>query len=170
MSVILDRCAPRRATQSTRPIRPLRGNGSPTAKPDRLSELPLAQVLEMQVLVEPVHRALTAVAGFLDATERRRLGRERTLVDADEAGLERVGHAPNALDITRVKVRSQAVWGGIGGHHHLGLALEARHRYDRAEGFLTGASHRRVGPDQHGWREIVRAQRRQALATDDHAC
>ena len=48
-----------------------------------------------------MHRAFAAIARFLDAAERRGLGRERAFVDADESGLERVGDAPDALDVTR---------------------------------------------------------------------
>src|SRR5437868_3244075 len=68
---------------------------------DRSKDLPLrasgdtaeAQVLDLEVLLDPVLGALAAEAALLDAAKRRHLRRDEAGVDADHARLEPLGHA-----------------------------------------------------------------------------
>ena len=83
----------------------------------RSIQLPLADVLEMQEIVETVDRALAAVPRILDAAERRGLGRESALVDPDDASLQGIGHPPDAAYVLAVEVSRQAEGGVIGGSH-----------------------------------------------------
>ena len=53
-----------------------------------------AEVLELGVVEDAVLRAFAAEARFLDAAERRDLGRDDAGVEADDAVLERLGDAP----------------------------------------------------------------------------
>ena len=46
----------------------------------RSIQLSLAHILRVQVIIEPVHRALAAIARVLDAAKRRGLGGQRAFV------------------------------------------------------------------------------------------
>ena len=74
---------------------------------------------------------------LLEAAEGRHLGREHALVDADDAGLERLGDAEHPADVAGVEVAGEAVLGLVGEPDHLVLVLEAEERRHRAEGLLV---------------------------------
>ena len=76
---------------------------------DHESTPAIAEVLDLEPLVDPVLRALAADAGLLHAAERRDLGRDEAGVDADDAVVERLRDAPDAADVAAVEVRGEAV-------------------------------------------------------------
>src|SRR5262249_38916835 len=53
--------------------------------PDRRLNAADAHVLNLEVILDTVLRALAAEAGFLDAAERRHFGRDQAGIDADDA-------------------------------------------------------------------------------------
>src|SRR5450830_913245 len=110
----------------------------------------LAQVLDVLVVVQPVHRALAAIARGLDAAEGSRLGGQGAFVDAHDAAVQGLAHTPDARRVLAVEVGGQAVGGAVGQGQHLGLGLKARHRHHRAEGLFAGAFHVRLGVGEHG--------------------
>ena len=128
-------------------------------RPHRLrpsdSQLPLAQVFEVQVIVEAVHRALAPVARFLDAAKGRCFGGQRAFVDADDAGLRapRPRARCGTLRSNRCTPPGRTAWRSQ--RRSLLLGLEARYRHDRAEGLLAGAGHRGVSAGQQCRREVV---------------
>src|SRR3954451_6007888 len=71
--------------------------------PGRTMKRPLFEVqhhmLDPRVVLEPVHRQVLAVAGFLEAAVGH-LGDDRdVVVDPDAAEVERVGDPPRAADV-----------------------------------------------------------------------
>src|SRR5918992_6215004 len=90
------------------------------------------QVLHFEELLDAVFRALAADAALLDAAERRDLGRDDALVDADDAVFELFGDAPDAADVAAVEIRREAELGVVGHADRLVLALEAEERGDGA--------------------------------------
>src|SRR5437764_7526110 len=89
-----------------------------------------ADVLDLDVLVDPVLRAFPAEPRLLDPAERRDLGRDQAGVDPDHAVLERLGHPPDAPDIARVEVRREPEFGAVRELDHFGIGLEADQRHD----------------------------------------
>src|SRR5215207_6734770 len=100
-----------------------------------------AEVFDLEEFLDAVLRALAADAAFLHAAERRDLGRDDALVDADDAVFERLGDAPDAADVAAVEIGGEAELGVVGHLDRLGIGLEAVERRDRAEGFLLGDDH-----------------------------
>src|ERR1700719_3961243 len=94
--------------------RVLGGSGRPTPLLRRTSGAPdpvssavdaaHAQVLDLEVVLDAVFRALAADAAFLHAAERRDLGRDHPLVDADDAVSEGLGDPPDAADVAAVDI------------------------------------------------------------------
>jgi hypothetical protein len=81
-----------------------RGNRKPSAarsprRPPKV--LPIdaahAEVFDFEEFLDAVFRAFAADAAFLHAAERRDLGRDDALVDADDAVFERLGDPPDAI-------------------------------------------------------------------------
>jgi hypothetical protein len=66
-----------------------------------------ADVLDDQVVVHAVLRAFAAQAGLLHAAERRDLVRDQAGVHAHHAGLDLLGHAPDAADVARIEVEAR---------------------------------------------------------------
>src|SRR5690606_7923542 len=74
-----------------------------------------ADVLDLQELLDADGAALAAQAGVLDPAERGgRVGHD-ALVEADHAGLQRLGDPERAGDVPGEQVADQAVLGGVGG-------------------------------------------------------
>src|SRR5262249_18086648 len=88
-------------------------------------------------------------AGLLDAAERRDLRRNDADVDADDTGLEPLGHAPYTADVAAVEVRGKAILRVVREADQLVLGLEAIQRRDRSEGFLVRDLHRRRDVGEH---------------------
>src|SRR4029453_8987287 len=84
-------------------------------------------------------------AAFLDAAEGSDFRGDETGVDADHAGFQRFGDAPDAAYIARGEVGGQTKRRGVAHRDDVGLVLEADHRRERAEGFLL--RHQRVRLD-----------------------
>src|SRR5678816_916772 len=66
-----------------------------------------AEILDFEVLLDPVLRTLAAQSGFLDAAERRDLGGDEAGVDADDPGLEAFRGTPHAADVAPIEVRGE---------------------------------------------------------------
>src|SRR3954447_24362598 len=94
-------------------------------------------VLRLEVLLQPLGPALAAVAGLLDAAERRPGVGDHALVEADHAGVELLDHAERAVDVLRVDVGDEAVLGVVGDGDRLVLVGEAADRCDRSEDLLA---------------------------------
>src|SRR5271166_5099726 len=58
-----------------------------------------AEVFDLEEFLDAVFRAFAADAAFLHAAERRDLGRDDALVDADDAVFEPLGDAPDVADV-----------------------------------------------------------------------
>src|SRR5690349_4784890 len=115
---------------------------SPKARASRLkgpswrSDTAHRQVLDLQEVVDAVFRALAAQARLFHAAEGRDLGGDEAGVDADDPGLERLGHAPHASHVARVEIRGEPELGVVGLRDHVLLVAEAEERRDRAERLL----------------------------------
>src|SRR5271154_4358733 len=138
---------------------PLRQPRARASAPDAAK----AEILDLEIVLDAVFRALAAEAGFLDAAERRHLGRDDAFVDADDAVFQPLGNPEHAADVARVEIGRQAEFGVVGHADRIVLGLEAEDRRDRAERLL--ARHRHLGIDvgQDG-RLVERAAERVALA------
>ena len=66
-----------------------------------------AEILKFDELVDAVFGALAADARFLHAAERRDLGRDDALVDADDAVFERLRRLPDVADVAAVEIRAR---------------------------------------------------------------
>src|SRR5919198_5669875 len=88
-------------------------------------------VLDLEVLLDPLEAALAADAGLLDAPERSAGVRHHALVEPDHAALEALDHAQTALQVARVDVGDEAVLRVVGRRDRLLLGAERRHRRDR---------------------------------------
>src|SRR5438132_14327495 len=73
-----------------------------------------ADVLDDEVLVDAVVGSFAPEAGLLHAPERRHLGRDNPRVESDDTKLKALGHSQRAVDIARVEVGGQAVFGPVG--------------------------------------------------------
>src|SRR5205823_18840 len=96
---------------------------------------------DLEELLDTVFRAFAADTAFLHAAERRDLGRDDALVDADDAVFERLGDAPDAADIAAVEIGGEAELRVVRHLDRLVFALEAVERCDRAKGLLAGDDH-----------------------------
>src|SRR3954452_6512133 len=99
------------------------------------------EVLELEVFVDPVDRALAAQARLLDAAEGGDLVRHHAGVDPDDAGLEGSCDPPGARRVLSEQVGGQPVFGVVGPSDSFGLALELDERKDRAERLLPAHEH-----------------------------
>src|SRR5439155_1797528 len=72
-----------------------------------------AEVFDLEKLLDAVVRALAADAAFLHAAERRDLGRDDALVDADDAVFEGFGNPPDAADVAAVEIGGEPEFGVI---------------------------------------------------------
>src|SRR5206468_11577887 len=90
-----------------------------------------AEVFDLEEFLNAVFRAFAADAAFLHAAERRDLGRDDALVDADDAVFERLGDAPDAADVAAVEIGGEAELGVVGHLDGLVFAREAIERGDR---------------------------------------
>ena len=98
-------------------------------------------VLDHQVFVDAVLRALASEARLLHAAERCDLVRDQAGIDADHAALEALGDAKHARDVARVEIGRKAELGRVGQRHGLVFGREAEHRGDRAESLLARDQH-----------------------------
>ena len=73
-----------------------------------------SDVLRVEVLLDALGAALTAEAGFLDATERGRRVGDDAAVDADHPGFDALGHPQRPVQGLRVDVGREAVLGVVG--------------------------------------------------------
>src|SRR6476620_10825943 len=64
-------------------------------------------VFDLDIFFHAVTRAFAAKAAFLDAAEGRDFRGDETGVDADHAGLQRFGDAPDAAEIGRASCRER---------------------------------------------------------------
>src|SRR5688500_349531 len=92
-----------------------------------------AQVFDLEEFLDAVLGAFAADSRFLHAAEGRDLVGDDPDVDADDAVLERLGHAPDAADVTAVEIGREAELGIVGELDQLLLGLEAEERRNRAE-------------------------------------
>src|SRR5690349_18423457 len=67
-----------------------------------------AEIFDFEEFLDAVFRAFAADAAFLHAAEGRDLGRDDTLVDADDAVFERLGDPPDAADVAAVEIGGEA--------------------------------------------------------------
>jgi hypothetical protein len=111
------------------------------------------EVLDVEVLLEPVLRALAAEAAFLDAAERRDFGRDDSLVDADDAAFQCLGDTPHAGDVAAIEIARESELGGVGELQDFGLGCKFHQRRDRAERLLAHREH--VGLDVREHRRDV---------------
>src|SRR5690606_23026745 len=100
-----------------------------------------AEVLDVDVVVEAVLRALAPVTGFLDAAERRHRVRDDALVDADDAVLQPLRDAPDAADVARVEIAREAERRVVGEADRLLLGFEPEQRRHRPEDLLVEHAH-----------------------------
>src|SRR5260370_11369886 len=67
-----------------------------------------AEVFDFEELLDAVFGALAADAAFFHAPERRDLGRDDALVDADDAVFQRLGDSPDAANVAAVEIGGEA--------------------------------------------------------------
>src|SRR5215813_12682053 len=111
--------------------------GGPAWPPLRQSDSAHAQVFDLQEVLDAVLRAFAAEAGFLHAAEGRHLGGDDARVDADDAVLDLLGHAPDAADVPAVEIGGETKLGVVGEADGVLLGLETEEWRDRAEGLLA---------------------------------
>ena len=112
-------------------------------------DIPQAQVLDLDVVVHAVVRALAAQARLFDAAEGHMLGGQNAHIDAHHAVFERLAHAEDAAHVTAVEIARQPELGVVGRRNGLLLGIEAEHRGKRAEGFFACAQHVGRGVGHH---------------------
>src|SRR5262245_52047951 len=105
---------------------------------------PHAEVLDFEVFLDAVLRALAPEAGLLVPTERCLGGRDQTGIDAYDTGLEALGDAPHPTEVARVEVGSKAELGVICHPDRFFFGLEAEQRRNRSEGLFLRHHHRRI--------------------------
>ena len=76
-------------------------------------------------------------------------GGDHAGIDADHAVFQRFGDAVDAADVAAVEIARQAEFSVVGSVDGFLLMLEAKHRRERAEGFLFGAQHVGIGFGNH---------------------
>src|SRR5690606_16734494 len=87
--------------------------------------------LDLGVLVEGVQRLVSAVAGLLEAAERRGHVAAVVLIDPHAAGTQGLGHPVRPRQIAGPHRRGQAIGRVVGNAHRLLGAVEADHREHR---------------------------------------
>src|SRR5712671_6404933 len=111
--------------------------------------------------------ALAPETAFLYATERRDLGGDQAGVDADHAGLQRFGHAPDPAAIARIEIGSQAERRVVAHRDHVGLVLETKYRCEGSKGLLVRHQGIRTDIREHSRLEERAAERMALSAGDD---
>src|SRR4051794_40392602 len=97
-----------------------------------------AHILDLEIVLDSVLRALAAHAALLHTAEGCDLDRDDAIVDADQAHLQRLGDAEHAAQVTGIEVAGKAHVRGVGEPDHLLLGLEPEQRRHRPEGLLMG--------------------------------
>src|SRR6476469_2451634 len=116
-----------------------------------------AQVLGLEPFVDAVLRSFPADARLLHAAERRDLGRDDAGVDAEDAVLQGLGHAPDPRHVAAVEVARQAIGRVVGLAHRLVLGGEAADPRHGPERLLAADRHRVGDAGQHRGREELPA-------------
>src|SRR4051812_19842221 len=98
---------------------------------------PKAQILEFHVLIQSVLRAFASQAALFDAAERRDLGRDNAVVDADDATLQCFRDPPYALNVAAIEVASKTEFRVVRQTNHFPFVIEANQRRNRAERFFA---------------------------------
>src|SRR5690606_35677021 len=125
-----------------------------------------AEVLDLEVLLQSVLRALTADAALFHATEGRHFSGDEARVDADHTALERLGDPPDAAHVTAVEVAGQPELSPVGQTDGIFLGRELHQRGDRAEGLFVHGE--RIAGDARQHRRLVEPARPcPAPSTDD---
>src|SRR5271167_5016039 len=93
--------------------------------------------LDLGVGVERVRPELTAVAGLLEAAERRAHAHRGVGVDRDRTALDRARHAQGARAVARPDRAGQAIDRVVGQARGIGLTGEGDHDRDRTEDLLA---------------------------------
>src|ERR1041385_7318438 len=114
---------------------------------------PQQHIFDLEKVFDAVLGALPADAGLLHAAERRDLGRDDSLVDADDSVFERLGNAHDAADVARIEIGGETVFGGVGDADWFRLILEAEERRDGPEDFLARDLHAFADIGHYGWLE-----------------
>ena len=116
--------------------------------------------LDLGVVVERVRAELAAVAGLLEAAERRRHPHRGVRVDRQHAGLDRARDAQRLGAVARPDRARQPVDRVVGERDRLLLVAERHDDRDRAEDLLAHRAVVAVDRAQHGRREPVARARR----------
>src|SRR4029079_3089141 len=112
-----------------------------------------------------VVRALASDAAFFPAAERRDFGRGDSLVDADDAVLERLGDTPTAAKVAGEEIGSKAERCVVGHAHRFLFRLEAEQGRDGAKRLLARDAHLLRHASEHGRLVEVAAERGRLAAT-----
>ena len=115
-----------------------------------------------------MHRSLAAVARILHAAKRRSLGGQCAFVDADNAGFQCIGQAPDTACVVGVEIGREPEWRVVGLGDDFGLVGKTCQRSDRTESLFAGAGHAGVSTCQHRGCKVVGTQCRQAHAAGQH--
>ena len=100
-----------------------------------------SQILEFQVFLHTVMAPLTSHTRLFDSAERRGCVGDDAPVESHHSRLDRLGHPEPAIDVLRVHVGDQTMFGVVRRHDGLLLGLERDHRRHRPEN-LTAEDHR----------------------------
>src|SRR6266705_2481992 len=109
-----------------------------------------AEIFDDQIVLDPVLRSFPPHARFLHAAEGCDFGGDDAGVDADDSVFERLGDAPDAVDVAAVEVRREAEFGVVGEPDRFFFVLEAEEWRDRAEGLLLRYFHAGVDVGEDG--------------------
>src|ERR1022692_3090063 len=135
-----------------------------TVAPGR-SDAAHAYVFHLDIFIDAVLRSFATDARLLDAAERRDFRGDEPRVNAYHPVFERLGHAPDAPDVARVKVRGEAEFGTVGELDDFFVGLESQQQRDRAAGLLAEDLHVRGHAGEHS-RLIKGPAERMTLAAD----
>src|SRR5215472_3685305 len=118
--------APRSRAVSSEPINPVAPVMNTRIAPYPGSESAHAQVLDFEILLDPVLRTFSPDTRLLHPPERRDLGRDDSLIDSHHPVLQSLGDTPDSPDVPAVEIASQAVLGVVAHHDCIALGPETR--------------------------------------------
>src|SRR5690606_33279880 len=132
------------------------------------SSNPHAEILDLEVILDPVLRALAAVAAFLHSAERGDFRRDEPFVDTDDAELQRFRDAPNPRDVPAIEIGRETELGVVCQRNRLLFIAEADDGCHRAEDFLPEQLHLRLR--LRDYRRLIKClAQRMALAAKRNA-
>src|SRR5476651_2363684 len=99
------------------------------------------QILDHQIVIDPIPRTFASEPGLLNTSKRRDLIRNEPGINPDHAIFQRVGNTPNPPYISAIKIRGQSELGIVSHTNHFFIGRKPEQRREWPKRLLPGDLH-----------------------------